>query len=343
MKVGILTFHDGPNHGAFLQAYSTMKFVEGLGHDVKIINYKNKLHHFQENWKPLLKPRRPSRYIDFFVKKRTFRKAHRQYFSLTKFTKSPQDLQKLDFDVVIVGSDVVWNYKIFGFDDVFYGNIRSKRLISYAASFGWVNYDEDIIEESAIGLKRFEQISVRDENSSKIVEKITGVAPPIVLDPTLIYNFENENEPIRNSPPFILVYSYLKTDSIINQIKSLAQKENLITISLGYRQDWCDKVMMDVGPFEWIGLIKHAKYMVTSTFHGAIFAIKYQKHFFYITNEKAKNRVKSLFETCKLEYDLDLKDGHMHEISPDYNSVNSSLQKEIENSQDWLKHSIEEK
>lgn len=48
MKIGILTFHDGINFGAFLQAYSTKQKLELLGHQVEIINYKDTWFAFKE-------------------------------------------------------------------------------------------------------------------------------------------------------------------------------------------------------------------------------------------------------------------------------------------------------
>ena len=46
MKIGILTYHEGINHGGFFQAFFLQKFITGLGHNVYIINYKNKYNFF---------------------------------------------------------------------------------------------------------------------------------------------------------------------------------------------------------------------------------------------------------------------------------------------------------
>src|SRR5690606_18538771 len=40
MKIGVLTFHNVPNFGAFLQAYALKRVVESFGHEVQIINLK---------------------------------------------------------------------------------------------------------------------------------------------------------------------------------------------------------------------------------------------------------------------------------------------------------------
>jgi hypothetical protein len=40
MKIGILTMHYRRNYGGILQSYAMMKVLQGLGHDVEVINFK---------------------------------------------------------------------------------------------------------------------------------------------------------------------------------------------------------------------------------------------------------------------------------------------------------------
>ena len=42
MKIGILTFHWATNYGAILQCYALQTYLENLGHDVEVIDYKPK-------------------------------------------------------------------------------------------------------------------------------------------------------------------------------------------------------------------------------------------------------------------------------------------------------------
>lgn len=42
MKVGIITFHNAYNYGAILQTFATQEIVKAYGHDVNIIDYRNK-------------------------------------------------------------------------------------------------------------------------------------------------------------------------------------------------------------------------------------------------------------------------------------------------------------
>ena len=136
MKIGILTFHDGLNHGAFLQAFSTMTYLNTKFDHVQIINYKNKYHHRQEGWKHIFKYRNPIRIIDFLQKKISFSKDQKK-LNLTKFTTNHNKIIPLNFDTIIIGSDVIWNSSIFGEDDIYFGNVLECKQIAFSASFGW--------------------------------------------------------------------------------------------------------------------------------------------------------------------------------------------------------------
>ena len=57
------------------------------------------------------------------------------------------------------------------------------------------------------GIKGLDYISVRDENSADIVEEITGIRPPVVLDPTWLWDFSDDNNIIKPKfDNYIIVY-----------------------------------------------------------------------------------------------------------------------------------------
>ena len=343
MKIGILTYHEGLNHGAYLQAFSTMRVLQEAGHDVSIINYKNREHWLQEDVRPWLAYRRPVRFLDRFKKERAFKKDHKQ-FKLTPFTRNSEKVQEWSFDVVVVGSDVVWNYKIFGYDPVYFGRVNAQRKISYAASSGWVNHEEEHPEGMSQGLCSFDAVSVRDENTRTIVKTATGEDVPIVLDPTLIYDFSTDEvmtKRIEELGDYLLIYAYVTDPGMVRKIQVLAAERGLKTLSLGYRQLWCDMTLMDVGPLEWLSFYKHAACVATSTFHGTIFALKYEKEFLYIKNEKAKNRVVSLAEACGLSGIMFGDKKNIVMVNPDYAKVQAALRPYVELSREWLKNAVD--
>ena len=86
MKIGILTFHDGVNHGAFFQVYGLYKSLKSLGCNVEIINYKNFRHWVAEN-RIFLITKNPFILLQNFIKIVKFRRGL-QKFCMTKFSFS---------------------------------------------------------------------------------------------------------------------------------------------------------------------------------------------------------------------------------------------------------------
>lgn len=342
-KIGILTFHDGLNHGAYLQAYATYKTLESWGFSPEIINYKNIIHHKKEDIYPWFSYRRPIRFVDHWRKSRAFKREHLKLRMSAK-TRSADDVKSHRYDTVVIGSDVVWNYKPFGYDDLYFGGVNAKKIIAFAASCGWVSADEVHPPDLKSALSRFTALTVRDANTSRFVQNQGLPEPPLVLDPTLIYDFKAElaspfSNPVKK--PYILVYTYAPpSKQVVDDIRQSAKNAGLILVATGYRQDWCDVNLLDCSPLEWIHLIQDADSMITSTFHGSIFALKLKKKFSFINNTKAKSRVKTLFDL----YGVTPSTSENNELIKISFSENRStkIDQMIFFSRDWLKRHIKE-
>lgn len=339
MKIGILTFHEGINHGGFFQAYSTYSYLKEKGYDVEIINYKNKTHWFLE-YKAFLWTKNPIKLFKNIKKIGMFKKAHKQ-FELTNFSKNINDINTSIYDVIVIGSDIVWNYqwKFLGKDPVYFGHgLNSKKLVSYAPSCGAVDLNKTIPNFVKEGLKKFSHISVRDENTYTLVEKAIHKEVKIVLDPTFIYNINGKEIEPNEKEEYILVYAYHIREKEISSTINFAKQNNLKLISVGYSNSWCDKNIIDIGPFEWLGYFKNAKYIVTGTFHGTIFSIKYQKNFVTSTNPGIETKIKTILETIGLSdrviEDTDVKKVLDNEIN--YECVNKELNILIDDSRNYL-------
>lgn len=345
MKIGILTFHNGLNHGAYLQVYATLSNLKAMGHEVVIINYVNPVHWYRQFIRPLYHYRRPIRFLDRYQKWRSFIK-DRAEFSLTQYTRDNEKIKKLHFDTIVIGSDIVWNYKLFGYDDLFFGGGNADRIVAYAPSFGWVNYGEEISKEICDALTRFSAISVRDDNTKKIVESCIGQTVDKVLDPTLIYDFFEKRrvtERVESFGEYILVYGFAdQNPAVVNAVKRFAAKKGCKLIAVGSRYHWCDKTIMDVGPLEWLGFYQNAAFVFTATFHGTIFAIKARKNFVVSMNDAVFHKITSLLDTVGLsDRILDGDNVEMlWERSIDYRMVEKRLNPHIGRSLDWLKCAV---
>ena len=64
-------------------------------------------------------------------------------------------------------------------------------------------------------------------------------------------------------------------------------------------QSWCDTTYLPI-PFELLGIFRDADYVVTDTFHGTVFSLKYQKPFVTFVRESNKQKLIDLLETFSL-------------------------------------------
>lgn len=279
-RIGILTFVETCNYGAFWQAYCLLnvvkKYTDGA---VNVCNYVNP---FQKRNLLIALFWRQSPVILYynFLKYYRFNMANK-LLDLTPKLKNVDALSK--FDLIISGSDVIWNFKnrYFGKDPVFFGVGFNAEKIAYAPSFGTISPDEQLPKRIVNGIRSFKKVSVRDENSQLIIKKWCRMDVPVVLDPTLLFDlsedivFGGQCCEIK----FVAVYGKYFTDETIAEIKKLAQKRGLKTIALGYRQNWCDSNYMHCGPMEWADYIRKSEFVMTSTFHGTIFSLIFKKPF----------------------------------------------------------------
>lgn len=336
--IGILTFWGVPNYGAWTQAYALNHVVRDLlseEYDVRHIRYLHPSHHagyYQRDIRLENNFSYSYNYIPHTVK------------------MSQKELETTKFDMVITGSDAIWEFSIdmFGNDSHLIGNkLSAEKLIAYAPSFGTMKPDntfEDWVKE---GLKKYNALSVRDENSANIVERLIGVKPQIVLDPALLWDFKKDSNIIEpNIESYALVYGAQWTKEFIAEAKRFAVEKKCKLVSAGYINDWCDLSfrMTELRAFEWLGMFKNASYIITSTFHGLMLGLSFQKQIKFGMVPYVKDRAETLLQkigmgvVCSDEMDVD----ELLAIKWDYVSINKRLEKLRKASVAYLKCALDE-
>lgn len=298
MKIGILTFHDGINFGAFLQAYSTKQKLELLGHQVEIINYKDSWFAFKELAYAF---RMNQKFVSNAKKIWKFRASHK----LMNMTKPNSDLASFDgrYEVVFFGSDEIWNINNlgFGYDLSYFGKgLSNTKKVAYAPSFGSTQADDDKLSMVKEYLLDFEAISVRDKNSQKIVTDLTSSKPTIVPDPTFLVNQMDWCVEPKVKGDYILVYAYVLQPEHIEVMKEYSKKNKLKLVSVGFHYPWCDENYLGINPFEWVGFFKNAKYVFTSMFHGTIYSILTRRDFTTFMDPYRLQKFSTLLDTLDI-------------------------------------------
>ena len=325
MNIGIMSMQRIINYGSFLQAYGLKKVLENMGHTVQFVDYKieppleNEAEQNQVKTgtiKRALKLLSPAyreyrreqihmnRSFETFVS--TFKSEYFFELGLTdKYNICPS------LDLLVIGSDEVFNCTqagdMVGYSRQLFGkDNRAQKVVSYAASFGYTNMERlkrfHIDQEVGEYLSQFDALSVRDENSGAIVEQLTGTKSLRHIDPVLLYPFDEVSSIDIGLNNYIVVYAYAGriSDEEAKEIQKFAAKQKKKIITLGYYQTFCDDYIL-ASPIEVLAYIKNADFVITDTFHGAIFSIKYQKRFGVIIRESNRNKLYDLLRLFSLE------------------------------------------
>ena len=331
MKVGILSMQKVKNYGSFLQGFALKTTIEEFGHQCEFIDIEQGV--VFDNLK-----RTPKMYIekaierlfklDAFTRIKYFRQFSKRFDNEFFEMLGANKKTFINYDLAIIGSDEVFNFAQpvpWGFTPQLYGKIKNaKNVVSYAGSFGHTtlkNIDEykvkDELKNAMISMK---YISVRDNNSKEIVKSLTGIDPSFNVDPVLIFDY-NKYVKVPLIRDYIIIYSYpnrIKSTEEIKTIKEFAKKNNLKLISIGFYFPWCDETIIP-DPFEVLGYIKYANFVITDTFHGSVMSIKFNKQFAALVRNTNSQKMTSLLEQF----------GVSSQIVKDINELESTIKKEI--------------
>lgn len=317
-KVGILSMQRIKNYGSFLQAFGLKTTIESLGHTVEFVDY---------NVEPCIvgrqniKKKSMCRRVLGKVKRTVLGKnrgnevdqkslatSYHEYLKMLNII--PEYKYRSNLDTLVIGSDEVFNClqsnpdvgyskELFGYRN------NAKRLISYAASYGTTTVEGlkkyGIANEVGYMLSKFDAISVRDNNSGNVVKELANREPIYNLDPVLISNFDKYIPNSVDLKNYIIVYAYANriTEEEQNIIIKFARKNNKKLVTVGVPQPFCD-IYLKADPFQLLAYVKNADYIITDTFHGTVFSIKYNIPFGTIIRHGNKQKLSDLLQRFEL-------------------------------------------
>ncbi len=243
-----------------------------------------------------------------------------------------------DSKLFLAGSDQIFHpalcNPVFFLDFVPAGAKR----ISYAASMGSLDVSADKEKEFARLLNNFDYLSFREKDAAELAKKYTNKEIQVHIDPTFLMSVKDwravEKEyPIKGK--YILFYPIYWDKSLNAKLKDLHKKTGLpivmISDALGiYHQ----KAVRDAGVDQFLWLIDHAEYVVTSSFHGAALAINFNKNVSMVVNPKLPSRLNNLAET--LDFPI-IPIEQIDSIEIDYERINNNIAREKERSMAYLK------
>lgn len=259
------------------------------------------------------------------------------------------DSQFTDDDLLVFGSDEIWNvarkaitdYPALWGEGISGGGAR----VSYAPTANGANFEEaSCVESFKRGLEAFDLLAARDHVAQNSVHELTGRDVEVVCDPTLLLT-KDVYRKFQKDPEvagYVLVYSYgsKMTKEDVDDIREFAHAKGLKLVSGGNFLPWCD-VSLPTDPFEFLGLMDAAEYVITDTFHGTVFASIYHKK--YASYARANSKVVEFMKGYCLEdrmvgddYGLSVCLGE----APDYIAFDERWSQMRESSLDYLRRAV---
>lgn len=365
MKIGILTFHYAHNYGAMLQAYALVTFLRKKGYDAKIVDYR--LPYIYDLFELLdfkgffARYRKKNSFIVSFLKSlknySKHRKKSEKWFQFEKFLNETlvktkrvygiDDINSLQMDAFICGSDQIWNSKLTGRLEPLYfcEGLKSDSLkISYAASNG--NECVDVKDWNAFNsyLGNFDFVSVRENGLHSFLIN-HGIDCTLVCDPVFLLGkdeWQNICQPVKEMN-YLLTYSFNENPDFFDEAQKLANKMNLRLVCFLFRKNEnlpSDVIqVIDGGPKDFVSYFNAASFVITNSFHGTAFSILMQKQFYSVPPMKGRERTDSLLKSLGLEKRIVYKDFDV-DITIDYHKVNIKLNDICEQSNLFLFNSL---
>lgn len=320
MRIGVFTFHKPINYGSVLQAWALQTVLKDNGYYSEIIDYEPKeLKHiyeisikdargFKRTVKKALAFRKSadlqrSKFDEFI--KNNICISESQYYYDSDFTRIANE-----YDVLITGSDQVWNTNILDCDPIFFLPFPfAGKKIAYACSVneGCVNdrFKEEWLKK---WLHQYDFISIREARGVDKVNMFLGSTKRVynTLDPTLLLTPEEYSSLIGNrivAEKYIFLYNMWTKRDGIDAAKFISKKMGLPVYTLTNQMDLIriskytmNGIRVDIehtGPKDFLNYIFYSEFVLTDSFHGTALSIAFNKQFFSLNRHVNKGTYKN--------------------------------------------------
>lgn len=364
MKLAIITWCNYHNFGTFLQAYALQAYLKTLGYEATIIDdyefsVKRSLWvYFKFSGKTIIKKL-------FFHSKWQIEKIDKESDALYDIFKRKhlivdsdiKPLQKLNdrYAAFICGSDQIWNPGGFIRDgnDFYFASFASRPKMAYAPSIGVKEIPQEHREKFSQLISDFSFLSTRERIAAKVLTDLSNKRVETVVDPTLLlyrqdwYRLADVYTP---SDKYVFVYLLTYNRVYIDKVKEYANKHNLkfrIVKPCGVNIPVNE--IESAGPMEFLKIIAGASYVMTDSFHAAIFSLIYRKQFVVFRRFRETD---TLSQNSRVEYLLNMLDLYERLIDEenlnniyglqiiDFKIVDVKLNNYIIHSKDYLQNAL---
>ena len=266
-----------------------------------------------------------------------------------------------NYKTVLIGSDQLWlpaniaaNYYTLNFVP------KEINSVAYATSFGVSSLPDDAAEMAKSFLPRIKHISVREQAGQELIENLIERKVPVVCDPTLLFTGDEWMDIQQEDPlfkePYIFCYFIGGARQHREFVKKLKKETRFKVVALTHidhymksDEDYADFTPYNIGPSEFLNLIRNATYVCTDSFHSTVFSILYKKDFFEFrrytqnTKQSTNSRIDTLFNLLDIHDRMLYGNEDIREcinMKIDYDKVHRNLERVRKQSYGYLRTAL---
>lgn len=352
MKIGIITVHRAYNYGSVLQCYALQEYLRLRGHDVWIIDYRQRW--TEAVYRPFslyyiwhfLKQKDFRAIIDYWRKREIRSKRLKQtkplfesFMKRMRLTEPCRIRIPKGFDIYIIGSDQLWTHQCVGGEDKFYlGYIEhpsSSKVIGYSLSVSVPSIQIFGEQRLKAIISNFDKLSLREPANAELIHKLTGFQLPITIDPTLLVDVDFWKTMINDawkSEEYIAIY---QARPVVGNQNYLMEKASELSKHLN-----CKIVDLSTTQYtveDFISIIKYAKYIMTTSYHATVFSLLMETPCYAIKlNDGLDVRYVDLLSDLGMESELFEKEFVPKPIKVNFDGLQERLVKYRESSKEYL-------
>lgn len=348
MKIGILTFHWGANHGAILQTYALSRYLQQQGAEVEVIDYYPK--NLELTIYNALRALRPGAVLHKCKEwhKEKCLKGFRTRLPLSRRYYTNAELQKddLPYDILITGSDQIWNPSFLRYGEgkvtpVYFLNFGGENVkkLSVSASFGCRSYPEECKALAAPLLREFDGISVRENTGLDILASMGIENACVTADPTALLPGDAYRElcsaesDVHGVSTFILRKQAAQTKRLLDKICRAFTTAKPMDIDLRSIPDW-------------LAAIRDSRLVVTNSFHCVMMCLKLHTPFAVLMETGTMAGMNDRFVTLLAAMGLSNRIVYCEEDIPniaqeiDFSAVDAAMDRYANTLKDYLRKHI---
>lgn len=339
---GIITLHFSVNYGAVLQCFALSETLKKNGIQVNVINYYPDYAKYY--WEPqkkymdairdeVISCRRGIGYTrknvfigclkalkyvykqnknmnNYLIKYNAFKEFSEKHLILTKEYNNIEMMKELPFDVLITGSDQVWNsnYTNYAFDKAYFLKFGRNDAIKIAYGVSTYMYENERWWTEMLSLcNDFDRVSLREKMVCAKINGLCGAEKAVaVLDPSLLLTADEwcKFESCGYDCPerYVLTYCLHEDELCLHYLNEYISSNNIMVIDISPKRlgkifDWRG----NCGPDEFLYLVHNAEIIITDSFHGTTFSVIYNKNFISINTKQSDTRILDFLKLLDLD------------------------------------------